>query len=65
MGLALVPTGKAVIVYVADSLNDRVRVIEPDGTIATLGGQRALRDAVALAYHPAGWLYVKDASPTA
>jgi hypothetical protein len=39
MGLAVVPTGKAVTLYIADSLNGRVRVIDPDGSITTLGGQ--------------------------
>jgi sugar lactone lactonase YvrE len=62
MGLAVVPTGKTVTVYVADSLNGRVRIIEPDATIATLGGQLRFVMPSRLSYHHSGWLYVKDAS---
>jgi GT2 family glycosyltransferase/sugar lactone lactonase YvrE len=62
MGLAVVPTGKAVTLYVADSLNGRVRVIEPDGTMTTLGGQLRFVMPSRLSYHHSGWLYVKDAS---
>jgi GT2 family glycosyltransferase/sugar lactone lactonase YvrE len=62
MGLAVVPTGKAVTIYVADSLNGRVRVVEPDGTISTLGGQLRFVMPSRLTYHHSGWLYVKDAS---
>jgi GT2 family glycosyltransferase/sugar lactone lactonase YvrE len=62
MGLAVVPTAKAVTLYIADSLNGRVRVIEPDGTISTLGGQLRFVMPSRLSYHHSGWLYVKDAS---
>jgi hypothetical protein len=63
MGLALASTGRQVVLYVADSLNDRVRVIDPDGVIATLHAAGPVVAPTRLAYHPAGWLYVKDASP--
>jgi GT2 family glycosyltransferase/DNA-binding beta-propeller fold protein YncE len=62
MGLAIVPTGKSVTVYVADSLNGRVRVVDPDGNISTLGGQLRFVMPSRLSYHHSGWLYVKDAS---
>jgi 16S rRNA C967 or C1407 C5-methylase (RsmB/RsmF family) len=58
----VVPTGKTVTVYVADSLNGRVRVIDPDGSISTLGGQLRFVMPSRLSYHHSGWLYVKDAS---
>jgi hypothetical protein len=57
-----VTTGKTVTIYVADSLNGRVRVVEPDGTISTLGGQLRFVMPSRLTYHHSGWLYVKDAS---
>jgi GT2 family glycosyltransferase/sugar lactone lactonase YvrE len=62
MGLAVVPAGKTVTLYIADSLNGRVRVVEPDGTISTLGGQLRFVMPSRLSYHHSGWLYVKDAS---
>ena len=62
MGVAIVPTGKTVTLYVADSLNGRIRVIEPDATISTLGGQLRFVMPSRLSYHHSGWLYVKDAS---
>jgi len=62
MGLTVVPTSKTVTLYVADSLNGRVRVIEPDGSISTLGGQLRFVMPSRLSYHHSGWLYVKDAS---
>jgi O-antigen biosynthesis protein len=62
MGLAVVAAGKTVTIYVADSLNGRVRVVEPDGTISTLGGQLRFVMPSRLTYHHSGWLYVKDAS---
>ncbi len=62
MGVAVVPTGKTVMLYVADSLNGRIRVIEQDGTISTLGGQLRFVMPSRLSYHHSGWLYVKDAS---
>jgi O-antigen biosynthesis protein len=62
MGLAVVSSGKAVTLYIADSLNGRVRVIDQDGSIMTLGGQMRFVMPSRLSYHHSGWLYVKDAS---
>jgi GT2 family glycosyltransferase/sugar lactone lactonase YvrE len=62
MGLAVVTTAKTLTLYIADSLNGRIRVIEPDGTISTLGGQLRFVMPSRLSYHQSGWLYVKDAS---
>ena len=62
MGIAVVPAGKTVTIYIADSLNGRVRVIDPDGSITTLGGQLRFVMPSRLSYHHSGWLYVKDAS---
>ena len=62
MGLALVSQEGRLAVYVADMLNNRVRVIGPDGRMTTVGAARILAPT-RVAYHPAGWLYVKDASP--
>ncbi len=63
MGLALVPAGRGLLLYIADSLNGRVRVLRPDGTVTTLGGStERFTMPSRLAYHPAGWLYVKDSS---
>jgi sugar lactone lactonase YvrE len=64
MGLAVVPTGKSITLYVADSLNGRVRVIDSEGIITTLGGQLRFVMPSRLSYHHSGWLYVKDASST-
>jgi DNA-binding beta-propeller fold protein YncE len=63
MGLALAPASGRLVVYVADRLNNRIRVIEPGGEIATLEGSARVLAPTRVAYHPAGWLYVKDASP--
>ena len=45
------------------SRNNRVRVINPDGTVNTVKSAGPLMSPTRLAFHPAGWLYVKDASP--
>jgi DNA-binding beta-propeller fold protein YncE len=63
MGLALVPSGAALVLYIADSLNDRIRVVDSDGGISTLSGSLRVVTPMRIAYHPAGWLYVQDASP--
>ena len=63
MGLALVSKDQQLTIYVADSLNDRVRVIDAAGRISTLSGPDRVVAPVRIAYHPAGWLYIKDASP--
>jgi hypothetical protein len=60
-GLAVVSRGDGVAVYVSDSRNNRIHVIEPDGIMGTLPG--VFVTPTRIAYHPAGWLYVKDGSP--
>jgi DNA-binding beta-propeller fold protein YncE len=63
VGLSLVSSGRGLFVYVADTGNDRVRVIDPAGRISTVSSPGLLIAPTRIAYHPAGWLYVKDASP--
>jgi len=43
MGIAVVPAGKTVTIYIADSLNGRVRVIDPDGSITTSARANAIK----------------------
>jgi hypothetical protein len=62
MGLAVARIGQSVAVYFADSANGRIRVLRPDMTVATVGGSNRFTTPTRVAYHPAGWLYVKDAS---
>jgi sugar lactone lactonase YvrE len=64
LGLAVVGSSRGVTVYVADSLNGRVRRIDTEGTIVTLGGIQRFVLPSRLSYHSAGRLYVKDASAT-
>jgi len=40
-----------------------VRLIDPAGRISTVSSPGLLVAPTRIAYHPAGWLYVKDASP--
>ena len=63
MGLSLALGERGLFVYVADTGNNRVRVIDPTGRISTVTSPRFLIAPTRIAYHPAGWLYVKDASP--
>jgi DNA-binding beta-propeller fold protein YncE len=60
MGLALASSGRGIVLYIADALNDRVRVIDPDGTITTLAAAVPVVVPTRIAYHPAGWLYFRD-----
>ncbi len=61
-GLALMPEGSAVLLYVADQGAGDVRSIGADGSISTLSPERPFVSPSRLAYHPIGWLIVKDAS---
>jgi GT2 family glycosyltransferase/DNA-binding beta-propeller fold protein YncE len=63
MGLSLVSAGDGLFVFVADTGNNRVRVIDPAGRISTVSSPGPLIAPTRIAYHAAGWLYVKDASP--
>ncbi len=62
-GLALAPTGDRLTIYVADSFNGSVRAVSGQGVISTIGGAKRFTEPTRVAYHPAGWLYVVDASP--
>lgn len=62
-GIALAAARNRVVVYVVDSRNGVVKVIQPGGSLTTLGAPR-LQSPTRLAYHPSGWLYVKDTSPS-
>ena len=61
-GLSLASGHEGVFLYVADTGNNRVRVIDPSGRISTVSRPELLIAPTRIAYHPAGWLYVKDAS---
>jgi GT2 family glycosyltransferase/DNA-binding beta-propeller fold protein YncE len=63
IGIALASGHRGLFVYVADSRNNRIRVIDPDGRMTTLESHSPLIAPTRVAYHPAGWLYVKDGSP--
>jgi DNA-binding beta-propeller fold protein YncE len=62
-GLSLVSGHGGLFLYVADTENNRVRVIDPAGRISTVSSPGLLIAPTRIAYHPAGWLYVTDASP--
>jgi GT2 family glycosyltransferase/sugar lactone lactonase YvrE len=62
MGLATVTAGTATTLFVADQGSDSVRVIGADGAISTLTSGKRFVGPTRLAYHPVGWLIVKDAS---
>ncbi|HEY7790594.1 MAG TPA: glycosyltransferase [Vicinamibacterales bacterium] len=63
-GIALVPTGSGVTLFVADYYNGAVRMVTPDGIIKHVDtGDRVSFGAPArIAYSPRGWLYVSDAT---
>lgn len=62
-GLALVPVGDRLTIYVADYFNGSVRVVNSQGLMSTFGGSKRFVAPTRVAYHPSGWLYVVDASP--
>jgi sugar lactone lactonase YvrE len=62
VGLALVPVGRRVVLYIADYYNNRVRMVSPDGLIATVGGLEQFSAPSRLAMRPGGWLYVANDS---
>ena len=64
-GIALVVRHGQTTIYIADASNGRVRVVAPDGTIASLAVPPGLgvQQPSRLAYDPRGWLYVADAAP--
>lgn len=59
-GLALVPIGRHVTLYIADYFNGSVRVVMPDGMISTLGAPHQFTAPSRLAYRPGGWLYIAN-----
>jgi sugar lactone lactonase YvrE len=62
-GLALVPNGKHLTIYIADYFSGSIRMVSERGVISTFGDARRFTSPTRLAYHPAGWLYIVDASP--
>jgi hypothetical protein len=63
IGIAVGSARDRLVVYVTDLVDSKIRVIDADGGITTLDGTTRFVAPTRLAYHPAGWLYVKDASP--
>lgn len=62
-GIALVPSGARLSIYIADYFNGSIRLVDTGGMISTFGGSKRFMAPTRLAYHPAGWLYVIDSSP--
>jgi sugar lactone lactonase YvrE len=63
-GLALVPSGRRVVLYIADYYNNRVRTVGIDGRIATVPGLGSFAAPLRLAMRPGGWLYVASDTGT-
>jgi GT2 family glycosyltransferase/sugar lactone lactonase YvrE len=61
-GVAVAAEGRGVRLYIADTMNDRVRVIDVAGRLSTLGAI-AFDRPTRVVYRAPGWVYVKDASP--
>jgi sugar lactone lactonase YvrE len=57
VGVAVSASGR---VFVADTYNDRIRVIEPDGRVATLAEQVSFDSPCGVAVDAAGNVYVAD-----
>lgn len=57
VGVAVEATGR---VIVADTYNDRIRGIDPDGTVTTLGGSHVFHTPSGVAVDAAGRIYVAD-----
>ncbi|MDE3156288.1 MAG: hypothetical protein KGN76_14395, partial [Acidobacteriota bacterium] len=63
-GIALVPAGRGVTIYIADYYNGLLRAVGPDGIIrrVSTGPRITLGAPARIAYSPRGWLYVTDAT---
>jgi sugar lactone lactonase YvrE len=59
-GVALVPSGRRVVLYIADYYNGRVRMVGTDGVISTVPGLDHFSAPSRLAMRPGGWLYVAN-----
>ena len=57
-GIALVPAGRRVVIYIADYHNNRVRMVGTDGRISTVPGLERVTSPSRLAMRPGGFLYV-------
>jgi GT2 family glycosyltransferase/DNA-binding beta-propeller fold protein YncE len=59
-GVAVVPVGRRVVIYIADYHNNRVRMVGTDGRISTVPGLEKFTSPSRLAMRPGGWLYVAN-----
>jgi sugar lactone lactonase YvrE len=59
-GVAVVPVGRRVVLYIADYYNNRVRMVGIDGHISTVPGIGDFNAPSRLAMRPGGWLYVAN-----
>jgi DNA-binding beta-propeller fold protein YncE len=57
IGVAVSSAGR---VFVADTYNDRIRVVEPDGRVATLAPEAVFNTPSGVAVDPSGRVYVAD-----
>lgn len=60
-GLALVPSAGRLAVYIADPAAGAIRIVGGDGTMSTMSTGKRFVAPTRVAYHPTGWLLVKDA----
>jgi sugar lactone lactonase YvrE len=61
MGVAVAAEGRGVRLYIADTMNDRVRVVNAAGRVSTLRAGPFARPT-RVVYQASGWVYVKDDS---